>query len=223
MSLEKYTDLLVSSSLYFCRTDKFIDRYEGTANKYTYELIENYFYEFDNAKEMQQSLKGIIESIKTVTFVNCWHMSIEESMAMWETYSPNGEGVAIKTTFMNLRESIQDMGLGPIFFSPVRYAERLEENIDLRNFASMLCYKRPQFKFENEFRVFLTYTKGITDEYDKDKINIVPPDFGQKIKINLSNLIEEVYVHPNCSDKFYNLVSKITNEHIEVPVLRSKF
>lgn len=221
MSFEKFFDLISTSSLYFCRTDKFIDQYEGLANKYTYDLINKDFSEFENVDEMRNQLKNFISNMKKITFVSCWHMNYHESLNMWNEYCSDKTGIAIKTDFFNLKGAIIDDSLGPIFLGPVKYANQLEENADLRNFVRLLCYKRPEFKHENEFRAFLTYIRGKPDKQDADTINIQPPEKGQKIRVDLHKLIKEVYLHPNCLKNFAEEVANLIDGKLNIPINKS--
>jgi hypothetical protein len=142
---------------------------------------------------------------------------------MWETYCSNGEGVAVKSKFENLLHGINDPNLGSMHIRPIRYAEKVEEEVNLANFLNLLNYKRPEYKYENELRVLLFYTQGIDDPNEKDKIIIQAPEFGQKISVDLNILVDEIYVAPNAPEWFYELVKKLTTLTYQKPVLKSAF
>lgn len=213
LSIKKYLDLLVSNSLYFCRIDKFQDQYEGTPNSYTSELIENSFEEFPNAEEMRGQWKVILRHLRKISFVNCWHMADEESPEMWSQYCPNGKGVLIKSSFERIQGSLIDMNVGHLFISPVTYAKSIEEPYALLNGMKLLCYKRPEFKYENEYRLILQYMDGEPSNEDgANSYTVLPPENGFKHKVNLDALIDEVYLSTNLSylDRLrLNLLTKI--------------
>jgi hypothetical protein len=223
MTFGRYFDLLMSSDLFFSRADKFIDKYEGHVNAHTMQLIDQEFAEFPNALEMRNKLKWLLDKAKTNAFVNCWHMNYDESLEMWKAYCPNEESVAIKTKFQNLLTGIDRPPLGPMHIRPIRYADQVDEEIDQTNFLDLLNYKRPEFAFEKELRILLFYIDGIQDPEDENSTIITPPEYGQKIRVNLENLIEEIYVAPNASQWFFELVKKITHLSLNKPVKFSKF
>lgn len=222
MSLGRYLDILSTSQIFFCRIDRLIDRYEGYVNQHTIKLIDQEFGEFENAEEMRTRLKWLLGETKKNAFISCWHMNYRESDRMWKEYCANGEGIAIKSKLSNLLSGIAPSEKGPMHIRPIKYADKVEEEMDLSNFLELLNYKQASYKFENELRVLLFYLDGAEDPDDENSILIKAPEYGHKVQVHLDTLIDEIYVAPNASDWFYDLIADLTHKTgINKPVLRS--
>lgn len=221
MTFGRYIDLLSSSTLFFCRADKFIDEFEGRSNAYTDAYIDQLFTGIKNANEMRDQIRFLLKETKNRTFVNCWHMNYAESLQMWDAYCPQAEGVVIKSKFDNLLHAVDDPDLGGIHIQPVIYARHIEEEINLANFVNLLNYKRPQFKFENELRIALFYSRNVDEPRNKNNTIIKAPESGIKLRVDIFKLIDEIYVSPKAPEWFYELVVKLTRLTFRKPVLRS--
>ncbi|MCY3739483.1 MAG: hypothetical protein OXH00_00535 [Candidatus Poribacteria bacterium] len=95
MSFEKFADILATGCLFFSSADKYNDKFEG----YIPELIMRY-YTATRARSVPE--------LRQYIMCNCWHHGDEESMAMWDKYHLRNNGIAIKTTMENLKNSLPD-------------------------------------------------------------------------------------------------------------------
>jgi hypothetical protein len=89
MNLEKFLDLILSESLFFCRVDKLSDKAEGTVPQKNVEEMYAETQKWDiqptqsfAEKFVKGQIKNII-SFKQFTLVNCWSMNEDESFALW--------------------------------------------------------------------------------------------------------------------------------------------
>jgi len=101
MDFTKFVSLLDRQQLFFSRTDKLGDPFEGSCPKRNLE---------PRAELMGDTSERISEYSKWIrefTAVNCWHMNKYESAAMWKLYLKSDEGIAIKSTFRRLRDSVK--------------------------------------------------------------------------------------------------------------------
>ena len=57
----------------------------------------------------------MLREIARTALISCWTESGHESSLMWEAYA-GAEGVAVRTTFQHLQESIHSVGKLPVTF-----------------------------------------------------------------------------------------------------------
>jgi hypothetical protein len=102
IDLFKFESLLRDSSLFFCRADKFSDPFEGSLPKKESEHIKQseLIAEFLGEEVDQLPGQASWEPARRVRarylrsfIVNCWHIDIAESDAMWKLYLQNEDGV----------------------------------------------------------------------------------------------------------------------------------
>ena len=107
MDHEKFKSLIHNESLYFCRADKFEDKWEGV---FPAKMIEK----FDlNTRSFQSDdgnaytrLQWHIQKEARSHLINCWHVDDTESFAMWKIYCrDNPRSIAIQSTVGSLKKS----------------------------------------------------------------------------------------------------------------------
>ena len=186
MDLFKFLDLINSNELFMLRTDLFTDKSDGL-NRNTFEhynellpSVSPFIPENFGSIQMQ-----INEKVRKGSYVNCWHINNYESSVMWDAYSNSNGGVAIKTTISKFIDSIIDER--NIYISEVEYSDG---PIPISNVYYPLVYKKPEFKDERELRVFYVEPDVVTPNSNNSYPNSI------RIKMNLENLLEEVYFHP---------------------------
>jgi hypothetical protein len=123
MSFPKFMDVVTTSTLYFCRVDKFEDHFEGYINESLDNRIGNEFSEFENAKEMRAELRTLLKKLKEFTLVCCWNLSTTDSLGMWKSYCSDVDGVAIKSNIERLKESIIGEASDSFHIRPVKYID----------------------------------------------------------------------------------------------------
>lgn len=228
MDLEKYESILKEQALFFCRDDKFSDPFEGSIPKKVVEarkkMIQEYSkkYEYSFNKEKIEKDEKDNEGFsirhklfKRGTIVNCWHINMNESDAMWKLYLKTNEGVAIQTSadsiYKAFRDSIEDVKLSKvryidydhdIWYHPVDYP------IKPYNFLIPLIHKRVEFKQENELRIFHEIIEAQNDDTYWDK---QPNHIGKFISVKIDKLIHKVILPPTTDNKVELEVKKITS------------
>ena len=159
-------------------------------------------------------LKSLIQNDKTKSnsyrdniFAQCWTQH-RETDAMWRIYSPNKDGVKIKSTPKKLFDSIYNstscekvVGTETCFIGKVQYINQsdliaeLEKKpnslYDTTGKAMSLLIKRREFRHEREVRLIHI---DLTDERNADT---------KKIQIDAFNLFEEITFDPRLSDLRY--------------------
>ena len=214
MSLSKYESALKTSSLFFCRADKFPDPYECSIPRREYEFRlspekfaaeERVFNRMDSkfnleiAKKNAEDLAATHKKFRTATTVNCWHINNNESDAMWQLYLKDNEGIAIRTDTKKLYKTLQNTKEN-ICVSKVRYINydtdiwyhQTEFPVREYNFNTPILHKKIEFIHEKELRLY-------HHEIDREKDGYWDTQEDQKgelIAIDLRTLVESIIFHP---------------------------
>jgi hypothetical protein len=201
IEIQKYMHLVESSMLYFCRADLYRkeDPFEGTFPKIEYE------YSIKHSGEVET--KNLYRITSMDTFLSCWHLNNEESLAMWKLYSQMDKGVAIQTDIKNFKEAFS-LTNKKIFSGVVQYINYETDTYYtpskhpyyLANAFTAYIHKRKIFEYENEYRAICTDPNG------KDKLG-----FG--VEVDLTKLIQRVLVAPNTPEWLFTTVKSITDKY----------
>jgi hypothetical protein len=217
MDFTKLISLIDSRRLYFTRADKFNDPFEGSypkINVLSRSQIPESITKNMTDEKVQNMIEGIKKSFETnkhwprYTAINCWHMNNHESAAMWKLYLKSDEGVAIQSTYSKLKKSMTDDE--KIFLGVVKYLDYDSDFFSSGNVLSPFVHKRKSFEHEREVRAlcikFPIRDKNI--DFNQDTI-----DYGIAIKTDLEVLIEKIYIAPNASVWFSELVRSAVNRY----------
>lgn len=228
MTASRFRWLVESSRLYMPRVEQLasLDPLEGTVPDaqaaWWRDMIEIASPERATALEKSRD-----EIAKFVTYsrsswcVSCWHMSQDENYAFWRIYSREQyactdcgatlvgppEGVAIVTNFAKLEAALPayaEVGL-------VNYA-----GFDVGSGFNMFDYimwKRPYYAYEAEVRAVVSswFSPAPGPAEQHFNANIVNGSFAPKI--NLTDLITEVVVHPEGTETFLNEIVELCAQH----------
>jgi hypothetical protein len=221
MDFTKFVSILANETLFFTRSDKFRDKYDGelaTFNKREgISVYKNAYKDHDISEEIIQrlTLNSVIfnKELRKSTTINCWHMNEYESAAMWDLYVKSNDGIAIQTTFNRLSESFNKTDK-IIYIGKVKYIDFDKEWIPEGNAYYPFVHKRKSFEHENEVR-------AIYSEFPNSEIPS-PFEIGVNIPVDLDILIEKIYVSPDSPKWLYELVDKIIKKFgINKPVIHS--
>lgn len=204
--LDKLFKLLETECLFFCRADYFHkdDSFEGSFPRREYELQIG-------GRAGKTSANMLYNIMSKDTFISCWHLSEDEDMAMWKLYSKDKKGVAIKTDIQNFKDSFVNRDR-KIFAGKIDYIdyenelfyEESEYNYTAMNGLTLYMHKRKMFSYEKEYRAICRDSNGSNHE-------------GINIKVDLSKLIQEIYLSPFSSETEFdelNLRLKELNHNI---------
>ena len=188
MSFAKFCSLLERRALFFSLVGDMEDRYEG-------------FIYPPAPREPSDHLRKIARA----SLVSCWTDSRYESHLMWTTYAGT-EGVAVRTTFHDLRESMRSVAALPVTFGQVKYVDYRQSEV-LRFGLAPLFHKRKEYRSENEVRAVLPGPP-------MDPVTLLDvtldPDVaehrGRYIPVNLEILIKEVVVPSHAAPWFAEVV-----------------
>ncbi len=184
MDLAKYLFLVRRSALYFSRKVQLeaLDPWEG----YLGHLLT-------------EEERGFLEPWQQRPYVNCWHVSAVESAAMWEVYRGRGFGVAIRTTWSRLAESLNTQDVPAVWGERVRYVDYNVDGPVWGNVYNALFVKREAFAFEHEARLLV---QSVEDD---------GPD-GLEVHVDIPTLIGQVLVSPYEPEWVATLIAEITSD-----------
>lgn len=255
LDLQKFMSLIVQNKLFFTRADNLLkdDPRECIFTSKDLELIRTSFddqflilneskrqsFNEESASQLIVDLRAFF--LKSIA-VNCWHISLHQSMAMWKIYSAKN-GVVIKSSQSRLLNSLNnenryyeannikyiDYTTYKILPNPQKIHQLAalisnDQNLLfdqtylsslLQYFLPLLFHKTRSFKEENEHRIFtfMNYPEG-ENYFSKT---------GESCDVDLNTLIDEIHLPPyteswiyNDIFKFlekYNLSHKLTNQY----------
>ncbi|RZJ73660.1 hypothetical protein [Flavobacterium sp.] len=191
MDLSKLIDVLLSGKMFMSRSDKFEDQYEGTFSEPTYEEIKKLSA---HNPEFLQYYKQHREQVA----ISSWHLNEYESFAMWQIFTQSQEGLAIQSTIGRLQKALAPETQFAQYIGEVNYIDYKKEYIPFDNAFFPFLFKRKSFQYERELRV-------ITDVSDFD----IKIDNGLKIDVDISQMIEKIYIHPKSENWYKNLVIEL--------------
>jgi hypothetical protein len=194
LDLSKFLDLLLSQKLFMSRSDKFEDQYEGTFSEPTFEEIKKLSI---NNPDFLNYYKTHREKVA----ISSWHINEYESFAMWQIFTQNSEGLAIQSTVKRLQNALAPEKNYKQYIGEVNYIDYKKEYIPFDDLFFPFLFKRKSFQYEREVRI-------ITDVTDS---NIKLND-GLKINVDITQLIEKIYIHPKSENWYKNLVIQLVKQ-----------
>ncbi len=209
MDLAKFVSLLEDEALFFTRSDRMSDTFEGTTTTPTLEASREWLgTAFD---EFQRQMAKHRRDFRQHIYLSCWHMSEFESAAMWGLYQTAGHGIAIRSSYRRLAESL--LCDDTIYIGTVKYVDFDKKVIDDSNAFYPFVHKRRSFEFERELRALAQHPP---EELGDGTVRFGgesagPP--GLPLSVDLDHLVETIYVAPDAPSWFANLVRKIVTRY----------
>jgi len=205
MDFTKFLSLLEDSSLYFTRSDRFEDVYEGSTPHANAEMLES-VYAGTEAIHNLKAWTDLMTWTRKWTYINCWHMNKGESYAMWKLYAQTGEAIAIQSTYQRLRRNLPveaNVGI-------VSYKNYDIEVIDDCDTFERYLHKRESFAHEQELRAVIQDLPHDGHNFDHSKLE---GPTGRSMQVDIRDLIENVFVAPTAPPWFLDLVRKILKRY----------
>lgn len=195
MDFANFESLIKDESLFFCRADKFDDKWEGIFPKKMIERFELKKKQFlsDEGDKFSHCDWHIKKEARS-HLINCWHANNNESFAMWKIYTKdNHPSIAIQSTLGRLKDCLEAnserIWIGEVEYIDFREWEPTNRffNADIPNTLVTFFLKWHYFQFENEIRAVIN--KAFI-EHQAEK--------GILVKVNICNLIECIYMSQDC-------------------------
>ena len=215
MDLPKFISLIDENALYFTRSDKFGDPFEGSIPKETIRLRQETMkiagMDEAHRREWLDSSRW-----RQYVAVNCWHMNDHESAAMWNQYGASG--VAIQSTYERLSNAIVDPR--SVFLGTVTYLDYMTDAFTEGNLFKPFLHKRKSFEHERELRACV-WSSPLVD--GKPDWSIAPMEHGCHVSVDAKRLVERVFVAPSAPPWFTRIVkSTVQKFGFDFPVLQSR-
>jgi len=201
MDIAKFVALLEDKALYFPSVETLneLDPFEGAVPKGWAELVN-----IAHGKSAKESL-GESNRARRFFFVSCWHRNEQESAAMWRLYLKSDEGICVQSTVGRLIRAIRDSE-HEINISDVQYMSYEKGALISPHPVVQMMWKRKSFEHEREVRA-ITNDRAST---------------GIHVPVDLSDLIETVFVAPACAPWVRSLVEKVLKRYgVDAPVKQS--
>ena len=205
MSFAKLCDLLERRKLFFSLVRDMKDTYEG------FICPPPPRDPGDRLHQAESIGRNVLHEIAKTTLISCWTESDHESALMWETYA-GAEGVAVRTTFQDLKESIRSASEHPVTFGQVKYVDYPQQEVPRFGWAP-LFHKRTVYRGEEEVRAMLPGPPWDT-LIDPNVLAIhLDPDVveqrGRYVPVDLDILVKQVVVFPRAATWFAEVVKSV--------------
>lgn len=219
LDLAKFLALLEHSALYFVRSDMLGDPYEGHDLYLARRLLDETKEGADPSEETL-GLAIAAEAFRYIVHVSCWHQSPHESEAMWTQYASKERGIALRTTFRDLRDSF--VGHDTIYVGEIQYFDLDKYLLKADNRLLPHVYKRLSFSHENETRAYLLHTpEGVEPFRQLDALRESPR--GHYVKVDLATLVKEIVVSPLADNWFVEIVEAVARRYrLDAQVSKSR-
>ena len=203
MDFEKFWSLVAEKILYFSSIDtlKREDPYEGSY------YASEFFNDIDSSEA--KHVVGLVNQCGPPMTVNCWHLSENESMAMWRMYTKDGKGIAIQSTVGGLKKALRSNG-EEILIGKIKYTDDpIEHPTDwtLDKF-SCITTKRTCYDFEKELRVFV---------WDADD-NRRTQDGSLKLPVEVDVLIDRILLAPTSDEMRPKVRALLADYRVDIPI-----
>jgi hypothetical protein len=177
LSLASLLSILQTKSLFFPRIEKLDDPYEGAMPEALKTFFADAEQEFGNRTV---KVTTVLDAHSKLSCVNCWHANDVESAAMWKLYAQDS-GLAIQSSVGGLIQGF--LSVAGINMALVQYVDF--ESDELPKLPYPVYLKRKSFSHEHELRVVI------------QDVDITAQPDGVLVPVDLSRLIERVYVSPS--------------------------
>lgn len=219
MDFAKFVALIEDRQLVLSRSDLLGDPFEGSFSKTHLRALNAL------STVLPQSTQSAIEQSKSAwlrerqwTYISCWHMNETESEAMRRQYAARDKAICIQSTVERLDRCLPEYA----YIAEVQYIDYDKDPIpgSEDNTFPSFAYKRKSFAHERELRAI--YAKSTVRE-DGKGLHQGPDPAICSFPIDVSNLIEKVYVSPMSPGWFRELICKVMKRYSldAIPVVPS--
>ena len=210
MSFAKFFSLLDRKALFFSLVGDMEDRYEG----FIYPPMPR--EEGDHLQQAEHLGHEVLHKMARTALISCWTESDHESSLMWKYYA-GAEGVAVRTTFKDLQDSIRSVAELPVAFGQVEYVDYRRKEVPRFGWAP-LFHKRMEYRGEGEVRAVLPgppfqawdlqLHPGMPDiPLDPDVVK----QRGRYVPVDLEILVREVVLPPHVVPWFAKVVKSVVH------------
>ena len=204
MDLPKLLSLLEQRALYFALVKEFPDAWEGMLPPFMLDAIAGRSAFGAGGVNMYRAFSSIVS-------VNCWYQGISESVAMWSLYTREPYGTAVRSSVGRFKKAVRETRQ-QVLMGGVRYdahdATIVNWHGDAWNALGPLMCKRRCYEHEHELRAVALLTLPMPSGLQEgEEQRFALPKHGQLVRIDLTELIEEVVLGPHFPEWAQSLLS----------------
>jgi len=191
LDFSKFEDLLVTSTLYFSRPDRFKDPFEGRftqGNQSRPSQSDRIFRQLYRFQEDQGTTSTYHDIHRKVVFISCWHRNTHDTLNMWDAYTDSSDSVVVSTTVAALQAHLPTT----IMQHGVTYKPVNEPRTEFSH-NSLFFYKPSEYAFEREYRLLRSPAENESFTPDQEA------DTFRRIPFSLHKVIHRVKIHPAAS------------------------
>jgi hypothetical protein len=204
MDLSKFEALLERRALFFCRSDRFDDRFEGSypSGAAIEAALPQMIADAASDPSLRERIQGAKQAInwrkqiREAVLVSCWHINDHESAAMWKQYVPSNKGISIRSTVRRLTDALKCPE--EVHVGNVQYRDYDGASFPSMNVFHPFMSKRKSFECERELRAIIfdkSRFAGMSGTWPVTKC-----DNGIYAAVDLELLVGEVRVVPGAPD-----------------------
>lgn len=224
MDITKYISMIEKKALYFSRADLLGDPFEGSipeaiGQKNFNEIFKTQFEEMTKTRTDKVKFPSTFHDfIRKSCYACCFHMSSDESAALWSIYSKSNQGIAIQSTFKKLCDCFKDYSKPTVGIGTINYIDYSQNTIPVeKSTVSPLLYKRKSFECEKEIRALILDDSeiiGTNSDTGNSTIEIhIDLKPGIIVPINLDTLIDQVIIAPDSPEWIKDLLESIMEKY----------
>jgi hypothetical protein len=214
MDLAKFESVLEKRALFFCRSDLFDDRFEGSyprgaAVEAALPQMVAAVADDPSLREQLEKAKQMRKQLRESVLVNCWHINEHESAAMWKLYVRSDKGISVKSTVQRLIDGIRCAE--EVYVGAVQYRDYDGAPFPSMNVFHPFMSKRKSFAYEQELRAVIWDQErfaGLSGSWPVHK-----RDCGTNAATDLDRLIEEIRVLPGARPVFREFIASICTKY----------
>lgn len=183
MDFWKFLQLINNSTLFFPNIEMMGDQTEGKIPQKIYKMMLEDDERNGRKNNFAKNYKEFVEKkLREKTLILSWNANKNESFAFWKMYAKEKLGIAIKTNIDRLKNSFK-VAEENIYIGEVRYYDDENPKYKTGNTFYTFLTKNNYYEFESEVRCITSILK------DDEKTT-------KNIKVDLNELIEDVYISP---------------------------
>jgi Protein of unknown function (DUF2971) len=249
MELAQFVSMLHRKALFFVKTKKLRDPYEGIMPQFNNLTRSVVYNEQEQDTKIQQQSDDFAEIpphsmirqfklYRDAVLINGWHSNEYESAAMWHLYAHENAGIAIQSTIRKLSKCFKDNNRDTVWIGQIQYLDFSKDWVNEWNdvFQAFLI-KRKSFEYENEIRAVTCLPdhnqsgKGVLNAVDKAKVcslnsTAANPeeltDKGKYVSADLQTLVENVYIAPYAESWFKEVIESLLSKYrLNAKVIKS--
>lgn len=240
LDFSQLMSILEREALWFTAADQLDDPHEGGFTmpdlEYAVEQGRSMGWEFDEEEFMEMIQSATDHFVKDL-YINCWHMNNYESAAMWQQYSKQESGIAIRSTIDRFIDALDACDEYDVHISPVDYIDFREDDNREGFILKRYLSKRKSYQHEQEVRALFQLNDIIevetsraleedlpmhnpgqpvqqypkTEPYASALDEPMPP--GRYVPVDLESLIEKVFVAPDAPGWIKETVEKTVDSY----------